>query len=98
MSLKQRASRLEMKAILLEYQAFDDWLKNLTKEEQRAFFSQTLSSMAEQGLAPPFPEGLWSLPQSDKEAYLEAIQEQAGEPGRESIVRASWRSALQEAR
>ena len=97
MSLKQRASRLEMKAALQEYQAFDGWLKSRTEEERRAFFTQTLSSMAEHGLAPPFPEGLWSLPQSDKQAYLETLLKQLGDPGRDSIIRESWRSALQEA-
>jgi hypothetical protein len=98
MSLKQRASRLELKALTQEIQTFETWIASLPREAFLAWSRQTLSRLSESGLRPPLPKGFWSCPGAEQAAYLESLKELASTEDLEvsRIIRESWRSGIQE--
>ncbi len=75
MSRKLRASRLERVILEREQAAFLDWKESLSSDHYQALFVELCTRLAEHGYLAPPPAGLWSLPEEEQEAYMQAFRE-----------------------
>ena len=75
MSQKLRASKLERAFHEIEQKAFIAWRESLSEEQLKAAFLELLTRLARLGYLAPPPPHLWSLPEAEREAYMQTSRD-----------------------
>lgn len=97
MSRKLRASKLERVLLEREQQAFISWRDSLSTEQIQAIFLELLTRLARLGYLAPPPANLWSLPEAEREAYLQTSRDlDTSEHGHSAamVAREIWLEAI----
>lgn len=70
---KSKVLKLEALALALEAQAFETWLDTYQEADRRRALLWLTSRLAERGLAPAPPEGIYDKPPAERLVYVEEL-------------------------